>query len=317
MSASNRPLKLLFVSSWDDGGAWRNRIKALDPSIEVLDWPDQMGDPAGIEAALVWKPKPGLLASLPNLKLVASLGMGVDHIFADQHLPKAVPIVRMVDRDLIDRMSEYSSLAVLRYHRDADTYDKFQAQRHWEQLAEPHASSRAVGILGIGEIGSDLAKKLSVFGFKLAGWSRSKKSVPGVECFHGRDGFVPFLARTEILVCLLPLTPETENVLDASAFAAMPKGAVVINAARGGHVVDADLIAALDSGHLAAAQLDVFRREPLAPEHPFWNHPKIRVTPHNAGLTNPDTAAQQVVENLRRLRAGEAFMNRVDPVRGY
>jgi len=315
--AGSRPLTLLFVSTWDDKGAWRRRITALDPSVEVRAWPDELGDPAAIEAALVWKPKPGLLASLPNLKLILSLGMGVDHIFADPHLPAGVSIVRMVDRDLIDRMSEYCALAVLRYHRDADTYDRFQAQRRWQQLAEPHASSRAVGILGLGEIGRDLAGKLAVFGFKLAGWSRTPKSVPGVECFHGAEGFARFLARTEILVCLLPLTPETESILDARAFAALPEGAVVINAARGGHVVDDDLLAALDSGHLAAAQIDVFRREPLAPEHTFWNHPKVRVTPHNAGLTNPDTAARQVVENLRRLRAGEPLVNRVDPARGY
>ena len=143
------------------------------------------------------------------------------------------------------------------------------------------------------------------------------KSVPGVEIFHGESGFIPFLERTEILVCLLPLTPETESILDARAFAALPKGAVVINAARGGHVADADLIAALDSGHLAAAQLDVFRQEPLPPEHPFWNHPKIRMTPHNAGITNPDTATHQIADNLRRLRAGLPLVNVVDPARGY
>lgn len=310
-------MALLFASTWDDKDAWRRRLAALDPSIEFRVWPDQVGDPAAIDAALVWKPPAGMLAGLPKLRLILSLGMGVDHVFADPRLPKGVPIARIVDRDLIDRMSEYCALAVLRHHRDADLYDAFQRQRLWKPVVGPHASSRRVGILGLGEIGRDLAAKLGVFGFKLAGWSRSAKAIPGVECFHGAAGFRPFLAASEILVCLLPLTAETANILDAAAFAALPKGAVVVNAARGGHVVDADLIAALDSGHLAAAQLDVFRTEPLPPDHPFWTHPKIRVTPHNAGITNPDSAAAQIVENYKRLREGRPLLNVVDPARGY
>jgi len=310
-------MPLLFVSTWDDKGAWKRRLAALDPALEVRVWPDDMGDPARIDAALVWKPPAGLLASLPNLKLVLSLGMGVDHIFADPKLPPGVPIARIVDGELIGRMSEYCALAVLRYHRDADAYDRFKSERRWKPVQGPHASGRRVGILGLGEIGRDLAAKLAVFGFKLRGWSRTAKSVPGVEPFHGPAGFVPFLARSEIVVCLLPLTPETEGILDARAFAALPRGAVVINAARGGHVVDADLVAAIDAGQLAAAQLDVFRHEPLPQDHPFWAHPKIRITPHNAGITNPETAAHQIVENLRRLRAGERLMNVVDRERGY
>jgi glyoxylate/hydroxypyruvate reductase A len=311
------PARLLFVSNSDSKSAWKQRLAALDHSIEVRLWPD-VGTLAEIDAALVWKPPAGLLATLPRLRLILSLGMGVDHIFADPLLPKGVPIARLVDPDLINRMSEYCALAVLRYHRSADAYDAFQRARQWKALAnEPAAASRRVGILGLGEIGRDLAAKLAPFGFQLAGWSRSARQVPGVESFHGAAGFKPFLARSESVVCLLPLTPETEGILDAEAFAALPKGAVVVNAARGGHVVEADLIAALDSGHLAAAQLDVFRQEPLPPDHPFWAHPKIRITPHNAGVTNPDTAAAQIVENLRRLRAGEPLLNIVDPARGY
>ncbi len=171
--------------------------------------------------------------------------------------------------------------------------------------------------MGLGEIGRDLASKLGVFRFRLRGWSRSPKSLPAVECFSGESGLAPFLAGTEILVCLLPLTPETEGILNARTLAALPRGAVVINAARGGHVVDDELLAALDSGHIATAQLDVFRQEPLPLEHPFWTHPKIRVTPHNAAITNPDTAARQVVENLRRLARGEKLLNLVDTARGY
>jgi glyoxylate/hydroxypyruvate reductase A len=311
------PIRLLFVSNSDSKSAWKQRLASLDPTIEVRLWPDA-GALSEIEAALVWKPPAGLLATLPRLRLILSLGMGVDHIFADPLLPKGVPIARLVDPDLINRMSEYCALAVLRYHRSADTYDAFQRARQWKALAnEPAAASRRVGILGLGEIGRDLAAKLAPFDFQLAGWSRSARRVPGVECFHGAAGFKPFLARSEIVVCLLPLTPETDGILNAEAFAALPRGAVVVNAARGGHVAEADLIAALDSGHLAAAQLDVFRQEPLPKDHPFWAHPKVRITPHNAGVTNPDTAAAQIVENLRRLRAGDPLLNIVDPARGY
>jgi len=311
------PLRLLFHSNADSKDDWRRRLAALDPTIELRVWPEA-GEPAEIDAALVWKPPAGMLATFPNLKLVLSLGMGVDHIFADPELPQGVPIARLVDRDLINRMSEYCALAVLRYHRNADTYDAHQRQRKWKALpGEPAGKDRRVGILGLGEIGRDLASKLAPFGFALAGWSRTAKRVPGVESFYGAAGLAPFLARSEILVCLLPLTRETRGILDARAFAALPKGAVVVNAARGGHVVDADLLAALDSGHLAAAQLDVFNQEPLPPEHPFWTHPKVRVTPHNAGITDPNSAAHQIVENLRRLRRGEALLNIVDPARGY
>jgi len=311
------PIRLLFHSNADSRDDWKRRLATLDPTIQVRDSRDAR-DLAEIDAALVWKPPPGLMAKLPRLKIILSLGMGVDHIFADPQLPKQVPVARLVDTDLINRMSEYCALAVLRYHRNADAYDAFQRARKWKALGnEPAGEERSVGILGVGEIGRDLAAKLAPFGFKLAGWSRTPKRLPGVESFHGEAGFKPFLARSEIVVCLLPLTPETEGVLDAAAFEALPKGAIVINAARGGHVVDADLIAALDSGHLAAAQLDVFRQEPLPSDHPFWKHPKIRITPHNAGITNPMTAAKQIVENLRRLRAGEKLVNVVDPARGY
>jgi glyoxylate/hydroxypyruvate reductase A len=311
------PIKLLFHSNSDSKSEWKVRLAALDPSIEVRESANA-GDLSEIEAALVWRPPAGLMAKLPRLKVILSLGMGVDHVFADPQLPKHVPVARLVDPDLINRMSEYCALAVLRYHRNADTYDAFQRERKWKGLPdEPAAAGRRVGILGMGEIGRDLASKLAPFGFRLAGWSRSPKQMRRVESFHGAAGFKPFIARSEIVVCLLPLTPETEGILNAEAFAALPNGAVVINAARGGHVVEPDLAAALDSGHLAAAQLDVFRQEPLPKDHSFWTHPKIRITPHNAGTTNPHTAAEQIVENLRRLRAGQPLLNVVDPARGY
>jgi len=313
-------MALLFASAFNGGDfaeSWRGRFARLMPDLEVRVWPEELGDPAGIEFALVWQPEPGLLASLPNLKAIFSLGMGVDHVFADPQLPTHVPIARMVDSNLIDRMSDYVLLSVLHYHRDADKYDQDQAAGLWAPAAAPHASTRRVGLAGLGAIGRDCARKLTLLGFDVAGWSRSPKSVEGVTSFHGTEGFEPFLARSDYVVCLLPLTAETEGILDARAFAAMPAGGGVINVARGAHVVDADLIDALDSGHLAFAKLDVFRTEPPPADHPFWKHPKIRMTPHVAGITDPETAATQVVQNIRRVRAGEPLLNPVDPARGY
>lgn len=313
-------MALLFASAYNGGDfaeAWRARFARLMPELDFRVWPEETGDPAEIEFALVWQPEPGLLASLPNLRAIFSLGMGVDHVFADPHLPAGVPIARMVDANLIERMSDYVLHSVLHYHREADRYDRDQRAGLWEPVAAPHASARRIGLAGLGAIGHDCARKLIMLGFDVAGWSRTPKSVEGVTSFHGADGFLPFLARTDYLVCLLPLTPETENILDARAFAAMPEGGGVINVARGAHVVDADLVAALDSGRLAFAKLDVFRTEPLPPGHPFWTHPKVRMTPHVAGITDPETAAAQVVRNIGRVRAGEPLLNPVDPARGY
>ncbi len=314
-------MALLMVAPWapqsEYGRMWSARIRERMPGIDLRHFPDELGDKAEIDAALAWLPPPGLLASLPNLKLIHSLGMGVDSVLSDPELPVGVPVARVVDDDLIQRMSEYCLHALLHYHRDADRYDRDKAARRWDPAMAPHARERRIGIMGLGELGRDLAAKLVALQFDVAGWSRTPKDVAGVESFHGADGFEPFLARSEYVVCLLPLTPETEGILDARAFAAMPKGGGIVNAARGGHVVDADLIAALDAGQLAFAKLDVFREEPLPPEHPFWAHPRIRITPHNAGITNPATAVDQILENYRRALAGEPILNLVDTSRGY
>lgn len=314
-------MALLMIAPWapesNYGRLWANRIREWMPGIDLRHYPGELGDKAGIEAALAWMPPAGLLASLPNLKLIHSLGMGVDNVLSDPELPEGVPVARVVDDDLIQRMSEYCLHALLHYHRNADKYDRDKAAKRWDPAMAPHARERRIGILGLGEIGRDLAAKLVALQFDVAGWSRTPKDVNGVESFHGDGGLAPFLARSEYVVCLLPLTPETEGILNEKAFATMPRGGGIVNAARGGHVVDADLIAALDSGQLAFAKLDVFREEPLPPEHAFWAHPKIRITPHNAGITNPATAVDQILENYRRALAGEPILNTVDPSRGY
>ena len=277
----------------------------------------EIGNPKDIDAALVWKPQPGLLASLPNLKMIVSLGSGVDHLLGDPTLPRHVPIARLVDPYMTEAMSEYVLTQVLRLHRQDFAYRAQQRARSWRELPQPNASERRVGVLGLGELGSDAARKLAVLGFAVGGWSRRERRLPGIESFHGPDGLMALARRSGILVCLLPLTRDTTGILDARLFAAMPKGSAIVNAARGRHLVEADLLSALESGQLSAAVLDVFDQEPLPAEHPFWNHEKIIVTPHAAAATHAPTAAAGVAENLRRLGDGRPLINLVDLARGY
>ncbi len=309
-------MALLFLSSIDSATRWTAELHRLLPDLDIRIWPE-IGDPAAIDAALVWRPPAGLLASLPNLKLIASLGAGVDHILADPLLPKSIPIVRLVDPYMTAAMSEYVQLQVLRLHRQDPAYRAQQRQHLWHELAQPNAAERRVGVLGLGTLGGDAALKLCVLGFDVAGWSRTERRLPGIACFHGEDGLQAVLGRSEILACLLPLTPETEGILDARLFSILPRGAAIINCARGRHLVEADLIPALDSGQLSAAVLDVFRDEPLPREHPFWDDPRITLTPHVAAATHAPTAALAVADNLRRLRQGQPPLNRIDLGRGY
>jgi glyoxylate/hydroxypyruvate reductase len=309
-------MALLFRSSVDSAARWSGQLAQLMPGIDIRLWPD-IGDPAAIDYALVWRPEPGLLASLPNLKLILSLGAGVDHILCDPQLPREVPIVRLVDPYLRDAMSEYVVLQVLRLHRHDLDYRAQQQAAIWCELPQKNAGERPVGILGVGEIGQDAANKLKALGFPVSGWSRQERTIAGFATFAGPAGLTRLLAKTEILVCLLPLTAETEGILCARTFASLPRGASLINAGRGGHLVEEDLIPSLDSGQLTAAALDVFREEPLPPDHPFWHDPRILVTPHIAGITNPATAAPIVLDNIHRFQEGRPLLNRVDPARGY
>ncbi len=308
---------LLFSSKGDDSEPWRAALTEHIPELDFRVWPHGVGDPADIEFALVWAPKPGEMRRYPNLRAILSLGAGVDHILGDPDLPPGVPIVRLVDRGLTRGMVEYVVHRVLHYHREFDLYARLQQERRWQTRRSPDPAGRRVGILGLGHIGRACAAALLGFGFPIAGWSRTPKDVPGVESFHGGEGLMPFLGRTDILVCLLPLTAETAGIIDARALAALPEGAFLINAARGGHLVDEDLLAALDRRHLAGATLDVFHDEPLPEDHPFWRHPMVAVTPHMASITDTATAAQEVAANMRRIEAGETPHHVVDPKRGY
>lgn len=303
------------AGSVTDAESWREAFRKLDPEIELRVWPDT-GPVEDIEFVLAWYPKTGDLNRYPNLKAVFWLGAGVDWLLRQKDLP-AVPFVRLVDPGLTAGMTEYVLLHTLRYHRRQPEIDEAQRRREWIDIVYPLPWNRRVGILGLGVLGRAAALKLAALDFDVAGWSRTPKSIEGVACFHGNDQLQAFLARTEILVCLLPLTPATQGIIDAKLLAALPRGACFINAGRGGHVVDADLLAALDSGQIAHATLDVFTTEPLPPDHPYWTHPRVTVTPHVASITHAETAAAGIYDGMKRVRAGLPLDNVVDFERGY
>ncbi|MGE0650607.1 MAG: 2-hydroxyacid dehydrogenase [Alphaproteobacteria bacterium] len=311
-------MAILFLSEADATGAWAAALKRELPDDEVLIGTDAARTRAAdIDFAVVWYPPPGLLAHLPNLKAILSLGAGVDHVFLDPGLPAGVPVVRLVDPALTEQMAEWVTMNVLRHHRLMPLYAEQQARAYWKRHDIPRAHERRVGIMGLGILGQAAAQALKPFGFPLAAWVRQPRKWAEGEIFAGPEGLVPFLARSNVVVCLLPLTAETRGVLNADAFARMPRGAAVINGARGGHVVAADLIAALGSGQVSAATLDVFTTEPLPADDPLWRHPRITITPHAAAVTLADTAAHEIAANIHRCRAGNAMVGGVEPTRQY
>jgi glyoxylate/hydroxypyruvate reductase A len=305
-----------FLSSTDSFSSWAPALRRAMPHVELREAP-HIGDPADIDIAIVWRPMPGWLANLPNLKLILSQGAGVDHILADPLLPRQIPVIRLVDPYMTRQMVEYVTFQVLRLHLREPEFRRQQEQRLWRDMGGAAACDRRIGILGLGELGAAAATALAGLGFDVAGWSRTPKSLPGIASFSGAGALAAFLARTEILVCLMPLTGATRGILGRAAFDCLPQGAGIINAGRGGHLVEADLLDALASGRISEAVLDVFETEPLPPDHPFWTHPRIVVTPHIAALTNPATAAEAMAATLRRWQAGETIPDRVDPDRGY
>jgi len=309
-------MALLFKSDIDRGDAWQRYLRALAPDLDLREWPE-IGDPADIEYALVWQPAKGELKCCPNLKVIFSIGAGIDHLSSDPELPKHVPVVRMVEPGLTAGMIEFVVMSVLYHHRFMLDYAQQRRSHEWAEIEQIPAGERRIGILGLGVLGSAVAAKLTGFGFPVAGWSRSRKELPGIETFCGPDGFLPFLRRTDFLICLLPLTPETENILDARAFGALPRGAIFISVGRGREVVEEDLLAALDSGQLGGASLDVFREEPLPPDSPFWDHPRVAMTPHIGSMTIAKTACESVIENIRRFEAGQPLRYVIDTKTGY
>ena len=274
-----------------------------------------------ISYACVWNPPHGLLAEFPNLRAVINLGAGVDHLLADPALPD-VPLARVAHDDLTQRVTGYVVLHVLMHHRRQRLYDAQQRAHVWDVHHQPAAAEVAVGVMGLGEIGRSVVDVLARLGFRVAGWSRTPKEIDGVDTFHGPASLGAFLARTEILVCLLPRTPDTEGILNLGLFRQLKRdgaagGAFLINAGRGRLQVDADIVTALDEGALAGATLDVFPQEPLPADSPLWSHPKVTVTPHNAGDIAPAVFAPHVIAQIERFERGLPLDHAVDRARGY
>lgn len=309
-------MALLFYSQFDDPADWGKHLRDAVPGLDFRVWPD-VGRPEDIEAALVWKAPEGELRKLPNLKLIINLGAGVDSIVKDRSLPAGIPIVRIADPEMSRMMAQFVLAAVLRHYRDFVSFARAQKERRWHYIHPREAPTCSVGIMGLGNLGAIAAQELTRQGFRVAGWARSPKAIDGVESFHGRDGLALLLARSEILVVMLPLTPETDGILGAEALARLPHGAKLINVGRGRLVDEDALIEAIRSGQIAEATLDVFHTEPLPADSPLWDFDQVLVTPHLASVAIPRTAARQVAENLRRLSAGQPLLNVVDPLRGY
>ncbi len=311
---------LIAVSGWDPA-PWRRALEALLPShsISTLDEPF---DRASVRYAVCWRHPPGALKALPNLEAIFSLGAGVDHVFADPALPNK-PIVRIVDPDLTKRMSEWVVMHALVHLRQLRRYERQQREHMWtDDDDQPKAAEVEVGVLGLGVLGQDAAAKLRALGFKVAGWSASPKSLPGVVCYSGAEGLKRLLKQTDMLVVLLPLTDATRGIVDASLLAQLRQGGplggpILINAGRGGLQVEADILAALDSGALHGASLDVFEHEPLAKDSPLWVHPNVYVSPHNAAVSSPQAIAAFVARQIEAHERGEPLAHVVDPRRGY
>jgi glyoxylate/hydroxypyruvate reductase len=310
---------LVAVRGWKPDH-WIHALQGAAPDRRIV-LPSDAFDSATVRYALVWKPEPGYLATFPNLEVIFSLGAGVDHLTTDPALP-ALPVVRIVDPDLTSRMTEWVVLNVLLHHRRHAHYAAAQAAGAWRPLRQWAAGAVRVGIMGLGELGRDAARALLSLGFKVGGWSRTEKQMDGVDCFHGTEGLGPFLARTDILVSLLPLTAETENLIDRAVIDALAKdgplgGPVILNAGRGRSLVEADLVDALADGRVRGASLDVFASEPLPPDSPLWRAPNLFLTPHVAAESDPVALSRYVIGEITAYEAGRPLRHLVDRGKGY
>ncbi len=295
---------------------WVTALKELDSSLDIQIWPNE-GRKTDVEFALCWNHPEGVLREYPNLRCICSMGAGIDHLFNDAFFPKELPVIRIVDPLLAQSMFEYICTAVMYYFRDLDIYKIQQYQSNWKQQPPKSIAHTTIGIMGLGNLGKFSANKLLDFGFNVIGWSRTQKSINGVKSYAGDEALGEFLSQASILICLLPLTNETRGILNLETFNRLPLGACLVNVGRGEHLIDEDLITALNKGLLRGACLDVFREEPLAAQHPFWRHNKILLTPHCSSITDPMSVAPQIVENYRLMKSGQPLMNQVNPLRGY
>jgi len=308
-------VSFLFKSDPARGREWAEVFAQEAPQLPFRIWPD-IGDPLQVRFLAAWEPPANIRAVFPNLEVLFSSGAGVDQ-FDLSALPAGLPVVRMIEPGIIAGMVEYVSWAVLALHRDMLQYQRQQRRAQWTPRSVRPAAQCRVGVLGLGSLGQAVLAQLRSFGYDCAGWSRSRHALAGVQCYAGTDELPAFLARTDVLVCLLPLTVETRGFLNAELFAQLPRGAGLVHVGRGPQLVAQDLLSALEQGQLADAVLDVTEPEPLPPEHAFWQHPNIWLTPHTASMTQPHTAAQVAVENLRRFEAGVPMLGLIDRARGY
>ncbi len=313
-------MTLLIALSWDPE-PWVERFSRLLPDRRIVVQGEPF-DRREIRYVATWGPQAGSLDDLPNLELLFSLGAGVDHLMRYPGLPD-VPIVRVIEEDLTNRMSEYVVMHALMHLRDQRRYDAQQRVKIWEEnRSQPAAREVRVGMLGFGVLGQDAGRKLQMMGFEVAAWSRTPKPVDWCRTYTGPDEFDAFLARTDILVCLLPLTPETRGMLNRELFAKLARngrlgGPILMNVARGGLQVEADILACLEDGTLKAATLDVFETEPLPEGSPLWTHPAVTISPHSAATSEPDATARYIVDQIRRHETGEPLSGLVNRELGY
>jgi glyoxylate/hydroxypyruvate reductase A len=307
-------MRILVQAPRDEGETWGAALSAALPEAVVTVWPSV---PSAIDYALVWKPPPELFARVRPSRAIFNLGAGVEVLLGTATLPEGIPVIRLENAGMAAQMAEYVTLAVLHAFREADAYAAQQREGRWQARPRLAKAAFGIGILGFGVLGQAVAGVLAPFAFPLCAWSATRKALPGVQSFAGQAELHSFLAASRVLVCLLPSTPATRGLLDYANLSRLPRGAHVVNVARGDIVVDEDLVALLDRGHLAGATLDVFRAEPLPPGHPFWHHPRIILTPHTSAVTVVDDSIAQIAAKIRRLERGEPVTGIVDRARGY
>jgi glyoxylate/hydroxypyruvate reductase A len=309
-------MDIIFHSAGANPELWQNALQQAMPDADMRVWHE--GDTAPADYALVWKPPAAMLRGRTDLKAIFNLGAGVDAILQlGDALPAGVPVIRLDDAGMGVQMAEFVAHAVLRYFRRLDDYDRQNQQQVWRFLTPYEKKDFSIGVLGLGVLGNRIIDALRGFDFPLNGWSRKQKNLPSVNCYAGYDQLDQFLKASKVLVVILPLTIETENLLDKAKLVQLPKGAYVINVARGAHLIEADLLALIQQGHIAGATLDVFREEPLPPAHPFWQEPRITITPHISALTMRDESARQIAAKIQALQDGLPIAGLVDQSRGY
>jgi len=306
-------LEILISSGNWPPEQWVEELSKNELIEKVHVWPTN-NNLDKVEVLLVWKPLPlGVIDNLPNLKFISSMGAGVDHLLGDPQIPTNIPVVRIVDSRLKMDMCNYVIMGIMMHQRNFNSLKTNQQKHKWERITYQNLR---VGVLGLGELGGHLVRTLSSAGFEVSGYSRTTKTIEGVECFSG-DQLTEFLSGLDVLVNLLPVTPLTEGILNASLFNRLKEGCYLMNVARGAHLNESELIESIDNGQLSGAMLDVFNEEPLPSDHPFWSQPKITITPHVASVTTPSSAIKVVIENCKRLKNGDVLLHLVDLQRGY